>query len=138
MSSETTETLSPEAFVREYLKAIQDGATGAALSRFFAEDVVQQEFPNQLTPRGATRDLAAILDGAERGRSVLSRQTYDIHNVIGCSGSIVAEVTWTGTLSVSIGSLPPGGEMKARFCIILEMKDGRIRRQRNYDCFDPF
>jgi hypothetical protein len=31
-----------------------------------------------------------------------------------------------------------GGEMRARFAIFLELRDGRIVRQGNYDCFDPF
>jgi hypothetical protein len=35
-------------------------------------------------------------------------------------------------------TLAPGDAMTARFCIVLEMEDGRIRRQRNYDCFEPF
>jgi len=28
--------------------------------------------------------------------------------------------------------------MTAHFCMVLELEDGRIRRQRNYDCFEPF
>jgi len=44
----------------------------------------------------------------------------------------------TGTLAVPFGSIPAGGEMRARFAIFLELRDGRIVRQRNYDCFDPF
>jgi ketosteroid isomerase-like protein len=128
---------SHEGFVREYLSAIEGGATGEALARFFTEDVKQEEFPNQLTPRGATRDLAAILDGAERGRSILSKQNYIVHNVLSCGCTAVAEVTWIGTLAIPLGSLRPGGEMKARFCMVIELADGRIRAQRNYDCFDP-
>jgi len=51
---------------------------------------------------------------------------------------LVLEVTWRGRLAVPVGSLKPGDEMRARFAVIFEFRDGRIFRQRNYDCFDPF
>jgi hypothetical protein len=53
---------------RAYLLALERGETGAALSRFFAPDVVFVEFPNRLTPLGARRDVTAALEGAERGK----------------------------------------------------------------------
>jgi ketosteroid isomerase-like protein len=31
-----------------------------------------------------------------------------------------------------------GGAMKARFAVSLEFQDGKIVRQRNYDCFEPW
>ena len=128
----------PKAFVSEYIGAIQAGATGHALARFFTDDVVQDEFPNRLMPAGATRNLAAILEGAERGQLVLRKQEFQIHNVVSSDSTIVVELTWLGTLAIAIGALTPGNQMRARFCIVLELKDGRIQRQRNYDCFDAF
>jgi ketosteroid isomerase-like protein len=127
----------PERLVRDYLSAIESGATGPALARFFTPDVVQEEFPNRLMPNGARRDLPAILEGAERGQKVVRRQTITVHN-IAAGATVVAELTWSGTLAVPIGSLAAGDAMKARFCIVLELEDGRIRAQRNYDCFEPF
>ena len=125
-------------FVREYLGAIESGATGDALARFFTPDIVQEEFPNRLMPNGARRDLAAILDGAVRGQKVVRRQTFTVHNVVSSGPTVVAELTWTATLAVPIGALAAGDDMTARFCIVLELERGRIRAQRNYDCFDPF
>src|SRR3954465_10202730 len=61
---------------KRYLAAIAGGATGDQLAAFFDPDVVQQEFPNQLTPDGATRGLTEILEGAERGQKVLRSQRY--------------------------------------------------------------
>jgi hypothetical protein len=40
-------------------------------------------------------------------------------------------------LAIPIGSLTPGCEMRAHFAVILEIENERIRRQRNYDCFEP-
>jgi hypothetical protein len=53
---------------RRYLQALERGETGAAPKEFLARDVVLEEFPNLLTPLGKKRDLAAALEGAERGK----------------------------------------------------------------------
>jgi ketosteroid isomerase-like protein len=121
-----------------YLKALEGGATGETLAAFFAPDVVQEEFPNRLTPNGARRDLRALLEGAIRGQQVMGAQRYEIENAIASGDHVALEVRWTGTLAVAIGSLPAGGEMRAHFAVFLTFRNGQIIAQRNYDCFDPF
>jgi ketosteroid isomerase-like protein len=123
---------------RRYLKAIEAGATGDTLALFFDPDLVQEEFPNRLVPDGAKRNLADVLAGAERGQAVLAAQSYEIRHTIEQADTVVLEVTWRGRLAVPIGSLKPGDEMRARFAVFLEFRNGRIVKQRNYDCFDPF
>lgn len=137
MTDTSTESANLQA-ARRYLAAIESGATGDALAAFFTEDVVQEEFPNRLVPAGARRDLAAILEGAVRGKTVVTRQRYDIHSATAAGDRVALEVTWTGTLAIPIGSVQPGGELRARFAVFLDFHDGRIAAQRNYDCFDPF
>lgn len=127
-----------ETLVRDYLTAIESGAPFETLARFFTEDVEQVEYPNRLVPDGATRDLAAMREGSRKGREVLTGQSYDIRAVTCAPPRVAVEVVWTGTLAVPIGSLTPGDAMRAHFCMVLELENGRIRRQRNYDCFDPF
>jgi ketosteroid isomerase-like protein len=51
---------------------------------------------------------------------------------------VVLEVRWTGTLAAPVSSIPAGGDMRARFAVFIELRDGKIVRQRNYDCFEPF
>ena len=127
---------------REYLDSIGLNSIGREdeLSgrRFFADDVVQIEFPNRLLPNGATRDLAALRDAAERGRKVMSAQRFEVVNAIASGDQVAVEAIWTGTLAVPVGSIPVGGQMRARFAIFLTYRDGRIVRQHNYDCFDPW
>jgi len=106
--------------------------------RFFADDVVQVEYPNPLLPNGATRDLAALRDAAERGRKVMSAQRFEVVNAIASGAQVAVEAIWTGTLAVPLGSIPVGGQMRARFAIFLTYRDGKIVRQHNYDCFDPW
>lgn len=52
--------------------------------------------------------------------------------------TVILECLWVGTLGVPIGALGVGGEMRAHFAVFLEFRDGKIVRQRNYDCFEPF
>lgn len=65
---------------RRYLAAIEDGVPFETLAEFFGPDVIQEEFPNQLVPKGARRDLAALREAGERGRKVVSAQGYEVRN----------------------------------------------------------
>jgi ketosteroid isomerase-like protein len=128
----------PLAFAQSYFAAIEGGATGDALAAFFTPDVVQEEFPNRLMPNGARRDLAAVLDGASRGQALLRSQRFEILSSISSADRIALEVQWSGVLAVPLATIPQGGEMRARFAVFLDLRDGKIARQRNYDCFDPW
>ncbi len=125
-------------FIRRYLSAIEQGATGEALAAFYTPDAVQEEFPNRLVPTGARRDLAGILEGAVRGQKVLTGQTYEIGSAVENGDRIALELIWVGTLAVPLGSVPAGGSLRARFAVFIDFRDGRIAAQRNYDCFDAF
>jgi ketosteroid isomerase-like protein len=124
--------------VKSYLAALESGATGAALARFYTDDVVQEEYPNRLAPDGARRDLAALLLGAERGQQVMRGQTFELLGAVESGDTIALEVQWTGTLAVPIATIAAGGQMRARFAVFLELRGDKIARQRNYDCFDPW
>jgi hypothetical protein len=80
---------------RNYLRTLERGETGAALSSFFAPDVVLEEFPNRLTPSCKKRDLAGALEGAERGKEAMSSQIYKIKNEIADHERLALEVEWT-------------------------------------------
>lgn len=121
--------------VRAYLKAIEDRGDSLA---FFADDAVQEEFPNALVPTGARRTLADLRAASARGQGVLTSETYEIVNLIEAGDLVACEVLWRGVLAVPIRSLKPGDVMKARFAVFFEFAGDKIRRQRNYDCFEPF
>ena len=123
---------------KTYLAALEAGATGDALAAFFTDDVVQEEFPNRLLPAGARRDLAALLDGAVRGQKVMRAQRFELLGAVENGDTVALEVQWTGTVAVALGSLPAGGQMRARFAVFLEFRGDKIARQRNYDCFDAW
>jgi ketosteroid isomerase-like protein len=121
--------------VRDYLKAIEERRDTLA---FFTEDVVQEEFPNALVPAGARRTLDDLKAAAERGRGVMQSETYEILSLCETGDRVAAEVLWRGVLGVPLRSLKPGDAMKARFAVFFEFEGDKIRRQRNYDCFEPF
>lgn len=125
-------------FVDRYLRAIEQGAVGDELAAFFVAEVVQEEFPNRLVERGARPDLAALLEGAQRGQQVMSAQRYEVRNTVASADQVALEVVWTGTLAVPLGSLAAGETMRAQIAMFIEFRDRKIAAQRNYDCYDPW
>jgi len=103
---------------------------------FLAPEVVLEEFPNLLTPLGKRRDLPAALQGVERDKKIMSLQIYKIKQELADQDRVALEVGWAGTLAVRFGSIPAGGQLKAFFAMFLEFREGKIVRQRNYDCFE--
>jgi ketosteroid isomerase-like protein len=127
-----------ENFVLEYLRAVESGATGDNLAQFYTADVLQEEFPNQLVVNGARRDLAALLDAAQRGQKVVTEQRFEVKSIISSGDTVALEIVWVGRLAIPFGTIPVGGEMRAHIATFIEFRDGRICAQRNYDCYDPW
>ena len=123
---------------RRYLSRLSDGAGPEELESFFAADVVQEEFPNRLLPHGATRDLQTMKDARARGKALLKAESFELLNAIASSEHVAMEVIWTGTVRDAAGPFAAGQALRARFAMFMEFRDGRIVRQRNYDCFDPW
>jgi ketosteroid isomerase-like protein len=123
---------------KRYLRAIEEGVAFDDLASFFTPDVVQHEFANQFVRQGAQRGLKEMREAAERGRNVVTSQRYEVRNALASGDWVALEVTWSAVIGVSIGSIPAGGEMRANFGMFLQFRDGKIARQHNYDCFDPF
>jgi ketosteroid isomerase-like protein len=126
------------ATIRTYLKALEEGAVGEALARFFTPDARQVELPNRLNPSGGASDLPTLLRRAEQGQKLLRSQRYVVQSELAQAQRVAIEAIWTGTLAVPLGALAAGATMKAHFAMFFELRDGRICLQRNYDCFEPW
>ena len=124
--------------VREYLAALERGDSGESLRGFFADDVQQIELPNRLNPKGQQSDLAGMLARSEQGKKVLRGQRYELVSAIAHGERVAAEAIWTGVLAIPLGTLAEGAEMKAHFAMFFEFEEGKIRLQRNYDCFEAW
>ena len=123
---------------RSYIAALSSGAGADELDRFFSPDVVQEEFPNRLLPNGATRDREALRQARIRGKALLSAETFELLGAMASGNQVAMELLWTGTIAKNAGPFTAGQTLRARFAIFLEFRDGRIVRQRNYDCFEPW
>ena len=124
--------------IKAYLDALADGAVGERLAAFFTTDALQVELPNRLNPSGGQSDLETMLRRAEQGQRLLRAQAYDLRSAVACGDQVAVEALWTGTLAAPLGTLSAGSTMKAHFAMFFELASGRIRRQRNYDCFEPW
>jgi ketosteroid isomerase-like protein len=135
MTMTTTDNL---AIARRSLEAVENGAEGSALAEFFTKDVVQEVFPNRLEPIGGHRDLDGVLESAKSDKRTLRAQKFDILNSITDGDSVALEILWSGYLAVPVDTLPADSEMRAHISLWLEFRDGKICRQHNYNCFDPW
>jgi ketosteroid isomerase-like protein len=124
--------------VRRYLAAVADPAeTPATLGRFMHDDMIFDELPNAVVPRGARRDRSAIAAAWAKGAQVITGQRYDVIGAVAEGDRVAVEIVWTGTLAVPYGERPAGSVMRAHVGAFFELRDGRIFRQRNYDCYEP-
>jgi hypothetical protein len=89
-------------------------------------------------PGGGRQDLAVALEGAVRGKKAMSSQMYKIRKTAASDNTVVIEVVGVGTLAMPFGSIPAGSQMKASFAVSIEFQNGRIVRQRNHDCCEPW
>jgi ketosteroid isomerase-like protein len=121
----------------EYIRAIEAGATGEQLARFFTPDVKIVELPSRMSPNGSVSDLARTLERAERGQQLFQRQTYTVTNIVVEGDRVALELDWIGITAVPIAHLPAGSEMRDQAAIFLRFRDGRIAHQSHYDCFAP-
>jgi ketosteroid isomerase-like protein len=122
----------------DFIKAVENRTSADVLHNYYHPEVIQTEYPNGLLKTTANRDLQALREASERGQKVLRQERYEIMKSHVSGDTVILEVIWRGTLAVPIGTIPAGGEMKAYFAQFYEFKDGKIFRQRNYDCFEPF
>ncbi|MGI8335101.1 nuclear transport factor 2 family protein [Actinomadura scrupuli] len=133
--SDARERLNVDLALR-YHRAVSEGATGQDLARFLAPGLVHHELPNALFPDGVVRDLSAILEAAVKGGKGVSDQRFDVLNAVAAGDQVAMEVVWSGTLAVPYGPLPAGHVLRAHIATFLEIHDGRITAQRNYDCYE--
>lgn len=123
--------------IRRYLKSIEVG-TFRNVAELVTPDVTMEQLPNRIYPQGLRGTFSQMAEGFEKGRKLLSKQIYEITSAIMSGNSVAVEVLWTGTLAVSFGTLTAGSQMRCHSAMFFEFQDGKIARQRNYDCFEPW
>ncbi len=127
-----------EQVVRDFIQMVQARTSSNDLDHFYHPDAKQIEYPNAIVKQTAIRSLKDLQNASERGKKVLQKEEYEIRNLYTIGETVILEATWIGTLAIPLGNIPVGGQMKAYFAQFFDFKNGRIFRQRNYDCFEPF
>lgn len=98
----------------------------------------QREFPNILNKNGQMSDFPDTIRRASLGRKMLSQQAFQILNSLESDDQLAVEVQWQGVMAIDAGPFKANQVLKANFCFVCEFRNGKIFRQRNYDCFEPF
>ena len=127
-----------ESLVLDFLRMLEKCKSPDELEKYYHPDIEQIEFPNAITKSTTLRNIKKLKDAFEKGSKILKKEEYEIKNMLSVGNSVILECIWKGTLAVPLGNIPIGGHMIAYFAQIFEFKDGKIYRQRNYDCFEPF
>lgn len=122
--------------VLAYLRAVE-ATDPAAVEPFLHPEVQLTEHPNRITPAGATYDRAGVLAAAARGAALLSRQEYRVRALFVDGDRAAVQSEWIGTLARAAGPLPAGHQLRAHICSVFELRDGKVYRQEQYDCFVP-
>ena len=117
---------------RGYLHALSTDTAACDLARFFQPEALEEEFPNPMLPKGATRDLAALLNGRSLSREKWSGQTFDLRGATSGGSQVAMEVHWAGTSTGDTHVHAAGQRAGARLAIFLKFHDHRIVRQRTY------
>jgi ketosteroid isomerase-like protein len=123
--------------IQRYLKSIETGDF-AGIAEVIDSNATIEQLPNRIYPNGIRAGVAKMADSFEKGRKLLSAQSYEIRNHIVNGDKVAVEVLWTGKLAIAFGNLAAGSEMRAHSAMFFEFANGKILSQRNYDCFEPW
>jgi ketosteroid isomerase-like protein len=123
---------------RRYLALLTDPAsTAQQLDAVLAPEITVEEAPNLVAPTGRKREYRAIHEGFARSKGLLVEQEYIVDSALEIGDRVILEVRWRGVLAQGFGKVAAGTEMRARCAMFLELRDGKIVSQRNYDCYEP-
>jgi ketosteroid isomerase-like protein len=123
---------------KRYLHLLETKGSAEELGQVLSPDIVQEEYPNLLKPKGDKRGYLKMLEDFERGKLLIASQRYEILSATAQDDRVALEVRWTGVLAVPIKHLPAGAEMQAVSAMFLKFLNGKIVYQSNYDCFERF
>jgi hypothetical protein len=125
--------------IKKYFHLVENFRTDSAVyEEILHPHIIQTEYPNLVTKQVKSRSLEGLVNGAKAGKQLLSAQKFEIIGMLAGTGHLTVELQWHGTVALDIASFRKGQVLTAYICTIFEFKDGKIFRQRNYDCYEPF
>lgn len=125
--------------LKKYLQLIEVFTEDAeALNNVLDPNVEFVEYPNAINPKGQVRHLAQALKGLEMGRKILAWQKYEISEILENADRLFVEALWSGQVAIDVGHLKKDQKLSAHCAIRFDFEHGKIIRQVNYDCYEPF
>ena len=106
------------------------------LAELIAPDIRFIERPNLINPGGSERDPEAMRAGLERGRRLLTRQSYEVRDHVARGDTVVTRMRWSGELAVDAGPWPAGTRMAAWCVAHYRVAAGRIVHIEQHDCYE--
>ena len=119
---------------RSYLAAMNAGAGPEEVAGFFAEEGVQEEFPNLFAPVGAVRTRDEIGKARARDLALLKSEYHELRGAFGGGSQVAMEIAWTAVIGAATGSYSAGQKLEGQIAVFLKFRDGLIVRQRSYRC----
>jgi ketosteroid isomerase-like protein len=119
-------------------KFLERGLHGDALGEFFTPNAVLVEYPNLVTPKGATRNPSEAAAGSKSGAELLAWQRYELRDAFQQGDTVIARVTWTAEIARDRGPFRAGQRLTAHLAQFITVREGRITRLETYDCYEPF
>ena len=110
------------------------GAGPEEVAGFFAEEGVQEEFPNLFAPVGAVRTRDEIGKARARDLALLKSEYHELRGAFGGGSQVAMEIAWTAVIGAATGSYSAGQKLEGQIAVFLKFRDGLIVRQRSYRC----
>ena len=89
-------------------------------------------------PRAPRRTSTQTIAGFRAGKALLSRQTFDVHEVLVCGERAAVRTTWSGTIARDAGPYLAGTTLVSHIGGFLTVRDGRVVDHETFDCYEPF
>ncbi|NSL89281.1 nuclear transport factor 2 family protein [Chitinophaga solisilvae] len=125
------------ALVYRYFQLLENfSADPVAFAAIFHPNIIQTEYPNQLSAEIKQRNFEIMLESMATNKQILKAQHFTVVKAIQNGNTLVVEAKWTGEIGVDAGKFRRGQIMNAFICTVIEFRDGKIYRQRNYDCYE--
>lgn len=124
--------------VKRFFELIEAFDSESDFKPLLHPEIEQTEYPNLITPSAVVSNYDVLMQRMPAGKKLLKEQKYDIQRVHEAGESLITEVIWTAEVGADVGAFKTGQQLKAYFCCVFDFKDGKIYRQRNYDCFERF
>jgi len=138
VTSEEVHVSDQQALVIELMQALEAGAHGEELRRFFHEEAEQVEYPSMVDPHVGRRGLDGMIAASELGAGMLAFQRYDVSRWIESADTVVCQAEWHAELAKDAGTLRQGQRLHSYSVLIFTFHDDKIIRQEAYDCYEPF